>query len=315
MELLLNDLSLHEQFLDVAAFREAIQCVMLLRQTAANYGRDLHAHRNILNSRINATTSLHEALQALPQSEKRSILQWLTRQGPFWEDAAEHNPDVWMWRADDIVTETAVGEAAYCATVGVDRRLVSFTPSDWTISPITVRIGPNTATHVMILNYWQIPQLNNALQTAEPPIASWAQLEAVSRARFHRLTFATNCFGYLNGQPFVPGAAARILTRFAVLDQWMGTVDHAGQLTAERNRIYQNHFTGDRAWFSDSSESEKNEFRNELTFPHPEIAGRSLFCTWHGKVNHPQFRVHFAWPDRPGSPLYVMYAGLKITRR
>ena len=81
MELLLNDLSLHEQFPDVAVFREAMQCVMLLRQTAANYGRDLHAHRNILNSRINATTSLHEALQALPQNEKRSILQWLTRQG------------------------------------------------------------------------------------------------------------------------------------------------------------------------------------------------------------------------------------------
>ena len=315
MELLLNDLSLHEQFPDVAVFREAMQCVMLLRQTAANFGRDLHAHRSILNSRINATTSLHEALQALPQSEKRSILQWLTRQGPFWEDAAEYDPDVWMWWADNIVTDTAVGEAAYCATVGVDRRLVSFTPSDWTFSPATVQIGPDAATEVMILNYWQMPQLNNALQAAEPPIASWARLDAVCRAKLRRLTFATDCFGYLNGQPFAPGAAARILIRLNVLDQLLGAVDPAGQRTAEGNRIYRNHFTGDKAWFSDSSDSEKDEFRNELTFPHPEIAGRSLLCTWHGKVNHPPFRFHFAWPERPGAPLYVVYAGLKITRR
>lgn len=315
MDLLLNDLSLHEQFPDVAPFREAIRCVMVLRKTAANYGRELHVHRNILNSRINATTSLHEALQTLPQSEKRSILQWMTRQGPFWEDAAEHAPDVWMWWNDDIVTDTAVGEAAYCAIVGVDRRLVSFIPSDWAFSPITVRIGSDAATDVIVLNYWQPPELENVLREAEPPIASWARLDTVCRVRFQRLTFSTDCFGYLNGQPFAPGAAARILTRLAVLDQLMGTVDSAGQRTAEGNRIYQNHFTGDKGWFSDSSDSEKNEFRNELTFPHPEIVGRSLFCTWHGRVNHPPFRVHFAWPERPGAPLYVVFVGLKITRR
>ena len=200
-----------------------------------------------------------------------------------------------MWWADNIVTDTAVGEAAYCATVGVDRRLVSFTPSDWTFSPITVRIGPDGATEVMVLNYWQLPELENALQAAESPIASWARLDAACRAKFGRLTFATNCFGYLNGQPFAPGAAARILIRLNVLDQLMGAVDPAGQRTAEGNQIYRNHFTGDKAWFSDSSDSEKNEFRNELTFPHPKIAGRSLFCTWHGKVNHPPFRFHFAW--------------------
>ena len=102
MDLLLNDLSLHGQFPDGTSFREAIQLVMKLRSLASIFGRQLHAHRNILNGFVNPTTSLHQALQRLPRDEKRSIMQWLTRQGPFWEDLAQHSPDLWMdlWGRD-----------------------------------------------------------------------------------------------------------------------------------------------------------------------------------------------------------------------
>ena len=86
MELLLNDLSLHGQFHDLPSFRTAVIQVMLLRNMARRYGRHLHSHRNIPNCRIGPEMSLHEALQRLPRDEKRSILAWLNRQGPFWED-------------------------------------------------------------------------------------------------------------------------------------------------------------------------------------------------------------------------------------
>ena len=315
MELLLNDLSLHGQFPGITAFREAIHQVMSLRQLAGNFGRELHSHRNIVNSHITPTASLHDVLQTFPQNEKRALLQWLTRLGPFWEDTAEHGYDHWMDCGDEIVTETAVGEAAYCQSVGISRSLVSFVPSRWEYSPITVRIVSDTATEVAVPNYWQTPELETALREAEPPIASWAQLESVSRTTFRRLTFSTDCFSYLDGQPFAPGAAARILIRLGVLDQLMGAVDAAGQRTRHGHQLYQSHFTGDRAWFSDSSDSEKREFAKELTFPNPAEASDVLFCTWHGKVNHPPFRFHFAWPENPGAPLYVVYVGLKITRR
>ena len=315
MELLLNDLSLHEQFPDVITFRAAIHRVMSLRQLAGSFGRELHSHHNIVNSKITPTSSLHDALQSFPQNEKRSILQWLTRLGPFWEDAAEHGPDQWMDCEDEIVTDTAVGEAAYCQFVGISRGLVSFIPSRWELSPVNVRVMSDIVHEVSVRNYWQAPELEAALREAEPPISSWAHLEAASRTTFRRLTFSADSFRYLDGQPFVPGAAARILIRLGVLDQLMGSVDASGQRTAHGNQLYQNHFTGDRAWFSDSSDSEKREFERELTFPNPQPTGRSLFCTWHGKINHPPFRIHFAWPESPGAPLYVVYVGLKITRR
>jgi len=69
-----------------------------------------------------------------------------------------------------------------------------------------------------------------------------------------------------------------------------------------------------KAWFSDSSDAEKNEFRTELTFKHPEIDGETLFCTMHDKVKTPQIRIHFSWPVRADAPLYVVYVGQNITK-
>ena len=67
--------------------------------------------------------------------------------------------------------------------------------------------------------------------------------------------------------------------------------------------------------FSDSSDSEKRDFRQGLTFAHPEDPARSMFCPWHGKVRHPTLRVHFSWPVRVGKPVHIVYAGPKITKR
>ena len=315
MELLLNDLSLHEQFPDISTFREAIHRVMTLRQVASNWGRELHSHRSIVNARINQTMTLYDALQMFPQNEKRSILQWLTRRGPFWEDISEHNSDQWIECKDEIVTDTAVGEAAYCNSIGISRGLVSLTPSQWERSPIIASVISGTTTDIEFDNYWLKPDLEAALQDLEPPLSSWGQLESVSRTTCRRLTFSGDCFSYLAGQPFAPGAASRILSRLQILDKLMDAVDGAGQRTPEGHQIYQDHFSGDKAWFSDSSDSEKHEFARDLTFPHPRASGGHLFCTWHGKVNNPPYRIHFAWPENPGAPVYIVYVGLKITRR
>ncbi len=315
MELILNDLSIHGQFHDLAEFREAVGQIVSIRNAARKFGRELHCHRNTVNSRINPSISVFDALQTFTRDEKRAVLPWLTQRGPFWEDALEHNSNDWLECGGEIVTETAIGEAAYCSSVGIDRRLVSFKPSDWEYSPIAVIILDNGSTDIPVTNYWTQSELETALQGAEPPIASWGQLEAASRGRFQRLRFSSDSFRYLDGQPFVPGAARHILSRLDVLDRLMGAIDNSGRRTPEGHQLYQEHFTGDKAWFSDSSDTEKLEFERGLTFPHPETSSQFLFATWHGKVNNPPFRVHFNWPVSPGEPLYVVYVGRKITIR
>ena len=314
MDLLLNDLSIHQQFPSIAEFREAIRRIVAMRESASRLGRRLYCHRNIVNCRIDASTTVFAALQTFTQDEKRSLLTWLTKHGPFWEDAPEHSPGLSLKVDGEVVTETAVGEAAYCSAFGIDRRLVSFAPSQWERSPVTVTMSDNGETGIPVKNYWSQSDLETALQAAEPPISDWRRLEAVCRAKFQLLHFSADCFRHLAGQPFVPGAADRIISRLEILDRLMGAVDDQSQRTSERNRLIRDHFTGERAWFSDSSATEKHEFEKELTFHHPAIPGESLFCPWHGKVNHPPFRIHFSWPAPDGEPLYVVYVGLKITR-
>ena len=76
---------------------------------------------------------------------------------------------------------------------------------------------------------------------------------------------------------------------------------------ALRNRF----FTGDRAWFSDESETRKRK-PQKFTFPDPE-GGNDITCFWHGKVSTAAIRIHFDWPvKRGGRRLRVAYIGPHI---
>lgn len=315
MDLILNDLSIHGQFSDVRSFQESIRRVMSMRELARSFGREVYSHGKIRHSLVSSNASLTQVLARLPKDQVRSISLWLSKHGPFWEDVAMHNSDHYMQLKNEIVTDTAVGEAAYCMALGISRGLISFVPSDWSFSPLCVRVVLDSESEVSVSNYFESNQLRSALEEAEEPISSWEQLESAARRAFQKLTFTSECFRYLAGQPFAPGAAERILVRLRVLDQLVGSVDSGGQRTSEGHQIYQDHFTGKKAWFSDSSETEKHEFLSELTFPHPQSQGEFLFCTWHGKVKSPPIRIHFSWPEHQGAPLFVVYVGLKITRR
>ncbi|MFN0043644.1 MAG: hypothetical protein ACKVSF_10595, partial [Alphaproteobacteria bacterium] len=80
--------------------------------------------------------------------------------------------------------------------------------------------------------------------------------------------------------------------------------------------LRQQHFVGDRARFSDESARNKVEFSAAMTFVDPDNANRRIFCPWHGKIQTPQFRIHFEWPVPVGQQLLkVLYIGPKITKQ
>lgn len=317
MELLVNDLSLHGQFQDLASFREAIERVMAMRQVAQRFGRALYCHRNMANAQVTATLSMPEAVRGFTLEQTRALLSWLHRFGPFWEEVRLHSPDHYLECNGDIVTDTAVGEAGYCCIHGVDRHLVSLIPSNWTFSPVRVTWVPDAAARqtVDVSNHFDVTELEAALEAAPLPIGSWGQLEETAIARCGHLTFSEHAFRPLKGYPFSGGAAQRILILLVTLNRFKSCFDEDGKRTPEGQRLYQDHFTGDKAWFSDSSDTEKREFSNDLAFPHPADANKTLFCPMHGKEKSHQLRIHFSSPINAAEPLYVVYIGQKITRR
>jgi hypothetical protein len=317
LELLANDLSIHGQFHDLLAFRDALARLMAMRAAARRFGRDVHCHRQFLMVEALPGVSLQQTLGQLDRSERLAAIGWLTRGGPFWEDLRRHGAGDWLEYRGEVVTDTAVGEAAFRALHGVTSGLLSVTPSDWSFSPVEVtwREPPDNMRDraVALENWWNAEELERSLQTAEPQISSWANLRHVSTARFASLTFAGDCFEPLSGIPFLPSAADRIRALLQILDRFARAFDASGKRTPNGQRVYQNYFTGDSAPFSDSSDKEKRRFNKELTFHDPNNPGRYLLCPWHGKVA--DFRIHFSWPVRYGEPVYVVYVGSKITRR
>lgn len=317
VELFVNDLSVHGQFPDVPTFQSAIGRVMAMRNTARQFGHELHCHRNIAHAQVTRNYAMQQAIQSFAREERHAVMQWLTQFGPFWEDVRTHSPDDYLECNGEVVTDTALGEAAFGCLHSADRRLVSLTPSSWEFSPISVswKSSQGDDSEIDVVNHWTVDDLEIALRSAQPAVMSWDQLALVSKVRYPNLVFSASGFEPLRGHPFVSGAAHRIIELLDTLNKFKSCFDENGQRTPEGQRLYQNHFTGDKAWFSDSSESEMQAFRTELTFRHPDSDGASLFCTWHGKVKTPQIRIHFSWPVRDNEPIYVVYVGPKLTKR
>ena len=315
MHLLFNDLSIDKQFHDPSALLAAFKRVKCLRDVAHRFGRELYFHRNISNRMANEEHSVFHYLRSsvLSRDETRYMMRWFEKQGPYWEDVRAHNPNEVFVCNGELVTDESLAEAAHCIKTGIETGVVSVIPSDWEYTPLLVI--DEGSTEVDVKNFLKPLALGTALQQAEPDVQSWTELEERSKRRFSQLTFLDDCFHDLAGRPFNSAAAKMVMCRLDVLDQIMSSRDENGRMTADGRRLLADQFVGERASFSDSSESEKREYRKELTFSHPVSGREALFCTWHGKVSSSLIRIHFSWPIPASSPLYVAYVGRKITTR
>ncbi len=259
-----------------------------------------------------------QAIQDLSTDKRRALMQWLTRSGPFWDDYRWHSGDDYLECNGELATDTAVGEVALRIFHGTLCGLVSVDPSSWLFSPLAVEWHEHEhepTRSISIPNYWDAQGMKAALDAVPLSLTSWRGLETVARRRCPDLSFSPKCFEPLHGHPFGTGVAQALLARLTILQDLKNCSDEVGQRTAEGHEMYAKHFTGKNAWFSDSSATEKADFRQELTFPHPVLAGETLFCTWHGKVKTSQLRIHFSWPVNAATPLFVVYVGPKIAKR
>ena len=319
MDLLINDLSVHEQFHNPSALQAALAELVAIRRTARKYGQEVFCGQRLLMAKPMPGIAMQQAVGRLAEPQKRAVMSWFTRGGPFWDDLRRHGGDDWLECKGEIVTDTAVGEAAYKAFHGVASGLLSFSPSDWCYAPVKVawrRDGQGAVvTETALDNWWDSDEFGAAMHDSPSPIDSWGALRKAAIVRHDCLKFADDCFSPLGGVPFAKAAADRFLFLCDILNRLASETGAQGNLSTAGQRIYQDHFTGGTALFSDSSDTEKSRFQKELSFDHPGRAGAKLFCPWHGKVRRMNLRLHFSWPVRSGQDNWVVYAGPKITKR
>ena len=123
---------------DLQAFRDALARLMSMRAAARRFGREVHCDRQFLMVEALPGVSLQQTLGQLDRSERLAAIGWLTRGGPFWDDLRRHGAGDWLEYRGEVVTDTAVGEAAFRALHNNACGLVSVSPSAWEFSPINV---------------------------------------------------------------------------------------------------------------------------------------------------------------------------------
>lgn len=323
MHLLVNECSFHGQFETLSSFQKAISRIMKMRQTALKYGREIYCNRNLVTKKINGDTPMEKAVQALPIDQRRAFMQWLTRNGPFWDDCRQHDPNDYFEHNGDIVTESAIGEAAWCLENDIVRSLASFSPSKWEYSPIKVQWYTDSEIILLppVLNYWSNEELEKDLTAESAPMYNWEIVQEKAVNEFKKLDILDNAFSPLLVTPFSSSAAERILFVLSILDRLKYCFSADGKRTSEGHELIRKFFTGKKGeggrgpLFSDSSDSEKAEFGSQMTFALPGTPKKEIFCPYHGKIQTPQLRIHFSFPITAEKPLYVAYIGPKITKR
>lgn len=320
MQLLANDLSIHEQFHDISSFQVAVSKLMRLRELALARGRDIHCHSNLLKAKPLPSLTMSETLSRLSdRNQQRAIILWLTHQGPFWDDLRQHSSDEYLEaNGGVVVTDTALGEAAFRNLMGIETGLVSFTPSKWNGTPVCVNWLRSDEEledrQAFIDNWWEEQAFKSWLDKSASTPKTWNDLRESAPRAFPRLVFGATCFTPMQHMPVALSAIERCRVLLSVLNELAGAIDQTGARTAEGHAIYQKYFTGETALFSDSSQSEKHKFEGQLTFEHPNVHGQPIFCPWHGKIQHQNLRIHYSWLTDADQPVYIAYVGPKLTR-
>lgn len=319
MDFFVNDVSLHGQFAHAHAFREAFDHVQSCKKILLQYQRRLFVSRQIIDRQVCVGQTFRQAVQATgDRNFIQLVMIWIAKNGPFIEDEQIGDPDEYLSLPHgEVVTDTALGAAAFHQFQGYDAGLVSFAPSNFTYTPVEVHWHRSDSNIEIgeVLNFWEVQALKTHLDRQQAMPQTWREMTHQLPKRFPNLIFLDGFDRYLDGEPFNPYVVERIFVLLDVLNRLKECFDIHGQRTPEGEELMNNYFYRTNARFSDSSESEKNDprWRAAMTFRTPE--GNAIQCFWHGKIKSSQYRIHFTYPIVSDQPLYIVYIGPKLTRK
>lgn len=323
MRAYINELSLQGQFGSEDHFIASLREILRARASSLNLRQGLYCSRTALRDRpVFAGVSVADSLYRTADRQVRILaLGWFDKFGPFMEDdrMAARGDDFFQCLGQDV-TDLGLGEIA--------RRLirnevaVSFSFSggllDFNVPRLEVLQGleEEVIASVDVRNFSQIEELRTELDQAVPRPGSWQQLLATCRARFNCLSIGQEVDATLARETFRVTLRDGITDLLSVLHEFMENRAADGTVTERGEEILETYFRRANAWFSDESDTNKRLFRAAMTFRDPESPGDWITCFWHGKIQTPQFRVHFEWPVPVGQEhLKVVYIGPKISKR
>ncbi len=315
MDLFVNELSLHGQFSRLDLFAHALKELIGCRKMVEIYQHPFYCMRTIAERETLPGTSFKEAVrQTRDINLIRTVMSWLDKHGPFWEDDRKHGGDEYFEYMNKVVTDCSLGEAAARMAEEQTTATISFRESAFCVSPLrVVWHRSDDAQNVFDLpNFWLQTDLEHHLIAHAASPQSWPDLITRAQQQYTSLIFLDSILEPLNGEPFNATIAERVMVLLGILNRLKDCFDQGTTRHIEGQQLLHDFFHGDRALFSDESDTNKRTFAKQMTFQTP--VGDKIFCPHHGKISFRYYRVHHSWPVRPNQPLYIAYIGPKITK-
>lgn len=320
MEWHINELSLTGQFASPEEFRAALESLLKLRRKEPLLRERLYCSRQLQSCQVTAIYNFSQAVRALNDRTFTSlVLGWVTKAGPFWTDDRASNEDDYFECEETDVTDQGLGEAARRKIRDIDARCFSFQGSFASFSdtpvPVIQGLPEDPIRTIEIDNCWQTAQIAASIQT-QKVYRNWNDVDLEAKSRFTLLKLSDDATEPMRSVPFSKPIVDRIFELLEVLNCLVAEMNKQGALSPKGQSLLSQHFTGRKAWFTDESFTNKNNFKSEMTFKDPEDPDKSIFCSWHGKIKMQQIRIHFQWPLPKGETVIkVVYIGPKITKR
>lgn len=317
MDFFINELSLHGQFPTPASFISALEVIVQCRTIIKPTGHNLYCDKNISERLVYGETQFKAAMgRHLNKTLTSEVMNWFAKSGPFVTEVRTHSADEYFAYREEIVTDTTLGEVAFRVGQGQEAATLSFAPSDFMLTPLNIIWErPPEAQTIEVENFWESATLATYLTSLQAAPQSWPEFAQRCRTEFTQLVFLESFDIELQGEPFSPTIAERAWHLLKTLQDFQQALDPlTGSFNKHGMALLDQYFSrGETSLFSDSSPTEKNLFRKELTFRLPD--GQELECFFHGKIRHRVYRLHHSWPPKLGEPLYIAYLGPKITKR
>lgn len=313
MRVFLNELALADAWTSAASVERPLRAILQARLTQPVLRNALYCARATPGVETPAGVPLHLAAKQLPRDTRVQLYDWMSKHGPFIDDDRQDIDQDLFFFEDDEVTELGLGEAA--RRIRAKSRAAVLSPatgarSRFAPDPLAVVQGfaDEPVARVAVPNHTEPESVVAVLRTLDPGAANWEAFLADCRQRFHRLHIGPHCDDTIGHFPYMPAAARRIVQLLDVLQRIKAEMNDAGGLSPAGVALRNDHFTGDRAWFSDESERRKQQ-PGRFTFPDP-AGGPAIVCFWHGKVATADIRLYFDWPVESASQrLRVTYIG------
>ena len=315
MEVYLNDLSIDGGF---PTRESAVHALLNLFVQTRRLSLRAVVTRSIMARAATQYETLYDAIVTAPNTQRALLLSWLGKSGPFADDEHEQIPDDLWWHGNDEVTDQGLGAAARRVRRHEGADAYSFSEGcggQYNTTPLVVSQGlpGDSIWDALLPNHWTADQLAEAAERAVPEPGDWEEFVVECSRRFESLEIDLENFrSGLGKHPFNSNVVRRGFALLGVLNSVAQGIDDNGGLSAAALELITEHFQGGKPWFSDEEPEDKNVF----FFRESGKNAAPIFCSWHGKVKTPQFRLHFQWPVPSGQhKIKVLYFGEKLTKQ